>query len=290
MSVRGGRIVLPDGMSYRVLVLPDRPGISLPVLRKLKELVKAGATVIGPKPTQTYSLTDYPQCDAEVARLADELWGEASSASPLQRRFGKGRVIYGKTAREVLGADGVKPDFDYTLRPQPPAPTLAARSRPRLHPSGCWRRRHLLRCQPLGPLGGGGLHIPRDGQSARAVGPGQRDHPPGCGLVAEGWADHPAAPVCAVWVNVCCVSQTARTCCHAWPRGGTSRHSPRRTKSPGHGRFSLIPNGAGRHRRSSISWSVGPSARRRASSTSPARRPIARRSTCLRPSAGRASV
>jgi hypothetical protein len=118
LSVRGERIVWPDGMSYRVLVLPDRPGISLPVLRKLKELVEAGATVIGPKPTQTYSLTDYPQADAEVAQLGNELWGEAPSGSPLQRRVGKGRVIYGKTAREVLGADGLKPDFDYTLLPQ----------------------------------------------------------------------------------------------------------------------------------------------------------------------------
>jgi hypothetical protein len=121
MSVRDGRIVLPDGMSYRVLVLPDRTGISLPVLRKLKDFVKAGATVIGPKPVQTHSLTDYPQCDAEVARLADQLWGETPSASPLQRSFGKGRIIYGKTAREVLLADGVTPDFDYSLRTQPSA-------------------------------------------------------------------------------------------------------------------------------------------------------------------------
>ena len=119
MSVRGGRLLLSDGMSYRVLVLPDRPGISLPVLRKVKELVEAGATVIGPKPTQTYSLTDYPHSDAEVARLANELWGEAPGASPLQRRVGKGRIIYGRTAREVLEADGLKPDFDYSLRPQP---------------------------------------------------------------------------------------------------------------------------------------------------------------------------
>ena len=35
MAVRDGRIVLPDGMSYRVLVLPDRPSISLAVLRKV---------------------------------------------------------------------------------------------------------------------------------------------------------------------------------------------------------------------------------------------------------------
>ena len=80
MSVRDGRIVLPDGMSYRVLVLPDRPGISLPVLRKLEQLVKAGATVIGPRPSQTYSLTGYPKSEEDVARLADELWGGATRA------------------------------------------------------------------------------------------------------------------------------------------------------------------------------------------------------------------
>ena len=113
MSVRAGRIVLPDGMSYGVLVLPERTNISLPVLRKLKELVKAGATVIGPKPSETHSLTDYPKCDVEVARLANELWGEASRASSVDRRFGQGRVVYGRTAREVLLADGVRPDFDY---------------------------------------------------------------------------------------------------------------------------------------------------------------------------------
>ena len=124
MSVCNGRIVLPDGMSYRVLVLPDRTGISLPVLRQLKNLVKAGATVIGPKPVQTYSLTGFPQCDAEVVRLANELWGEATSATPLDRRFGKGRIISGKTAREVMLADGVKPDFAYRLRPESSAPAF----------------------------------------------------------------------------------------------------------------------------------------------------------------------
>ena len=99
-TVKDGRIVLPDGMSYRVLVLPNRTIISLPVLRKLKELVAAGATVIGPKPTEASGLKDFPQSDAEVKRLADELWDH-------------GRVITNRTAREVLLANGVKPDFEF---------------------------------------------------------------------------------------------------------------------------------------------------------------------------------
>ncbi len=60
-SVRDGQIVLPDGMSYRVLVLPDRDVISLPVLRKLKELVAAGATVIGPKAAGSQRVERLPE-------------------------------------------------------------------------------------------------------------------------------------------------------------------------------------------------------------------------------------
>jgi hypothetical protein len=100
-SVRDGRIVLPDGMSYRLLVLPERDQMSLPVLQKIGELTTQGATVVGPKPVRAETLRGYPGCDADVKNLADQLW---TSASP-------GRVISGKSAREVLLVDGVKPDF-----------------------------------------------------------------------------------------------------------------------------------------------------------------------------------
>ena len=106
MTVRDGRIVLPDGMSYRVLVLPNRDTISLPVLRKLKALVEAGATVIGPKPAGTHSLTGYPQCDQEVKQIADELWGnvEKNAYGARQHAFGKGRVIdRSHSARSAAG-------------------------------------------------------------------------------------------------------------------------------------------------------------------------------------------
>jgi hypothetical protein len=113
MAVREGRLVLPDGVSYRLLVLPERDAISLPVLRKVKEFVAAGATVIGPRPAREQTLTDFPRCDAEVRRLADELWGvlKADGRRPTAETL-KGRVFSGKTAREVLLADGVKPDFE----------------------------------------------------------------------------------------------------------------------------------------------------------------------------------
>ncbi len=111
LSADHGRLRLPDGMEYRVLVLPNRAMISLPVLRKLKALVQSGATVIGPKPAEASSMQDFPRCDQEVVSLAEEVWGQSGGTTG-EHRFGAGRVIWGKTAREVMTGDGVPPDFE----------------------------------------------------------------------------------------------------------------------------------------------------------------------------------
>ena len=58
--------MLPDGLGYELLVLPEREDIDLAVLKKIEQLVQAGATVVGPKPTRSNGLTDYPRRDAEV--------------------------------------------------------------------------------------------------------------------------------------------------------------------------------------------------------------------------------
>jgi hypothetical protein len=96
MSVKGGRLVLPDGMSYRMLVLPKVGTMTPRLLGKLKELVAAGATVVGGPPLKSPSLSDYPKCDEEVKKLADELWGTGEPPEePTGRSFGKGKIIWG---------------------------------------------------------------------------------------------------------------------------------------------------------------------------------------------------
>ncbi len=61
--MRDGRIVFPDGMSYRVLVLPRFDTMTPALLRKIRSLVAAGATLIGSPPRRSPSLSGYPQCD-----------------------------------------------------------------------------------------------------------------------------------------------------------------------------------------------------------------------------------
>jgi hypothetical protein len=77
LSVKDGRITLPDGMSYRVLVLPNSTSMPVEVLQKIKELVQAGATVLGPMPERDPGLKNYPTCDAVVKAIGTEMWGDA---------------------------------------------------------------------------------------------------------------------------------------------------------------------------------------------------------------------
>ena len=111
LSVKAGRLVLPDGMCYRLLVLPESKRMPVEVARKIKALVQAGATVAGPKPQSDPGLRNYPQCDAEVKQLADEVWGACDGKQVQQQPFGQGRVCWGKPLREIFLADGVLPDF-----------------------------------------------------------------------------------------------------------------------------------------------------------------------------------
>ena len=106
MTVKDKRLVLPDGMSYRVLVLPHVETMTPALLRKVRELADAGAMIVGSKPPlKAPGLSEYPKCDEEVARMAGELWKS-------------GKIVTDKTAGALLAGCGVPPDFtsDFKLR------------------------------------------------------------------------------------------------------------------------------------------------------------------------------
>ena len=143
MSVKAGRLVLPDGMSYRVLVLQNctstsrevcdviggsvqqaisntpSTAMSLNVLKKIGQLVHDGATVVGPKPQKAVGLRDYPKCDEEVKKLADDIWGDCDGKTHTKHDYGQGRVFWGKPIDEVLRLHGGKPDFKYFVAGEP---------------------------------------------------------------------------------------------------------------------------------------------------------------------------
>lgn len=108
LSVRESRLVTPSGMDYRVLYVPSHvTRWSLPALRKLRDLVAAGAVVVAPKPVGGIGLAD---SDAEVRKIADQVWGAGSANG---RAFGKGRVYARADLAPVMAERAIAPDFTY---------------------------------------------------------------------------------------------------------------------------------------------------------------------------------
>jgi hypothetical protein len=107
LGAKDGRITTPSGMSYRVLALDaNSRHMTLPVLRKIRDLVLAGAVVVGPKPVDSPSLADDQN---EVQGVADELWDGPTA---------KGKVLADATIAQALTATGVPADFAFT-KPRP---------------------------------------------------------------------------------------------------------------------------------------------------------------------------
>jgi hypothetical protein len=106
--------VLPDGMSYKLLVIDlDEPVIPLKVLQKINELVKEGATlVLGETvPVRVPGINNYQEDDQEVKRLAEEFWGSSNKQKQV-RSLGEGTIYTGYKLNEVLADRNILPDFE----------------------------------------------------------------------------------------------------------------------------------------------------------------------------------
>lgn len=114
VRVQGGRLLAPSGKSYRLLTLPPDDAVSPAVLRRVRDLVRAGAVVFGPRPRRALGLSNAPASDADVRRLAAELWGSIDGATVTEHAVGRGRVIWtGAPDRLQPALDRLKiaPDF-----------------------------------------------------------------------------------------------------------------------------------------------------------------------------------
>lgn len=123
--VEDGEIVLPSGIRYKVLKFCDinpkrnnnlRPGqfeikefppvafnFREDAMLKVKELVEAGAMLIGARPNGPTSMND---SSARYHAAADVLWGPRGSAQPARRKVGKGLVLGNcAEARKLIAPD-----------------------------------------------------------------------------------------------------------------------------------------------------------------------------------------
>jgi hypothetical protein len=109
-SAKDGRLSAPSGASYRLLYLGgNSERMTLPVLRKLKELAGQGIAIAGERPKASPSLSDEGK-EGEYQQLVGELWDS-------------GKIKSGGSPDEILERAGVARDFEYS-KAQPDARVL----------------------------------------------------------------------------------------------------------------------------------------------------------------------
>lgn len=113
LDVANGQLVLPEGQTYEILVLPDQDHMDPEVLQCIVNLVHKGATVVGKKPSRSHGLKDHAERDEAIRALARELWGRCDGVNILENRYGSGKVIWGKSLKQVLDERGIVQDFRY---------------------------------------------------------------------------------------------------------------------------------------------------------------------------------
>jgi hypothetical protein len=118
MLVDGGGLTTRSGMRYRVLYLGGTSRyMTLPILRRIRDLVAQGAVLVGRRPLASPSLADD---GAQFKTVADDLFGSGER----DHAFGKGRLFPDGSLDGAFAALNLSPDFEYT-RPETDTEILA---------------------------------------------------------------------------------------------------------------------------------------------------------------------
>lgn len=108
MDVRNGCIMLPDGMSYRMMVLPRNGEVTLEALHKIASLVKKGAVAYGTRPKRSGAKCDLEHKD-EYKELVNAIWGEMEVPQG-SNRYGEGTVYWGMSLADAVKEAGMTAD------------------------------------------------------------------------------------------------------------------------------------------------------------------------------------
>jgi len=110
LKIKNGKLLVPGGVEYRVLVLPDHKILSMAVLEKVEELLQQGAHIIAYKPGSLVSLVDGEKEQKQFHELADKIWGKEVTERG-GKDYGKGHLAWGITAKDYLLSNNIPSDF-----------------------------------------------------------------------------------------------------------------------------------------------------------------------------------
>lgn len=116
MKLRDGKICLPHGQCYELLILREEEAMNEELLAKVHQLIQEGAWVLGKKPDKVYGLKDYEARTQQLKNTADLIWGDADAGDQMRKRIGKGMIFQNISPDEILREKNIVADFSYTAQ------------------------------------------------------------------------------------------------------------------------------------------------------------------------------
>lgn len=107
LSVKDGRIITPEGISYSVLWLPETTRMLAETVEKLYSLIYDGAIVIGNPPSGLATLVNNDIASDKLKKGIQKIW-----TTPGISTVGKGKIISNISLKEALSKLEIQPDVN----------------------------------------------------------------------------------------------------------------------------------------------------------------------------------
>ena len=115
-NIKENTIVLPDGMQYRLMILPALNEILPATLKRINELVEDGMIlIVENKIKRSFGRTFK---DEDVIEESDKLLGNLDGVNIKERQSGRGIIYQGIDIKEILQRHKIPEDFSFTAKNQ----------------------------------------------------------------------------------------------------------------------------------------------------------------------------
>ena len=108
LDVLDGKFILPNGISYDMMILPKLESMTPETLSKIETLVSDGGKIYGEAPKYSPSLKNYPNSDSLIKKISKSMWSGDNNITT----YGKGKIINKIPISEALDKLEIKQDVD----------------------------------------------------------------------------------------------------------------------------------------------------------------------------------
>lgn len=110
-----GKLLLPNGLEYSVLVFHNKKIVNIETLKVLKELISEGATVLANKPQKILGINNSKNYEEEFKTILSEVWGNQKVNKGYKKKIGKGLIYSEESILNVVKDINLLPDFEFVL-------------------------------------------------------------------------------------------------------------------------------------------------------------------------------